>query len=64
MVTLFRDRQTPFTAELVPVFEVLRSMIGSQLARVVKTHNRHQPKGKWSGMFDDPAADDDIDLAA
>lgn len=59
VVTLFRDRSSPFTEEQTTELGVLGGLFAKQLARVIHIHHRHQPKKKW-----DTAGPDDIDLAA
>lgn len=62
VVTLFRDRRSPFDPELVSQLDVIGSALGAHLGRVVTIHHRHLPKHKW-GLFD-PPADDDWGMAA
>lgn len=62
VVTLFRDRRTPFPATVLPMFQMLSELFARQLARVIHVHHRHLPKDQWGG-FGEPD-DGDVDLAA
>ena len=61
VVTLFRDRRTPFAEKLLPTLTIIRDLFGKQLARVIHIHHRHLPKDQWGGLDE---GEDDIDLAA
>ncbi|MCC6661001.1 MAG: hypothetical protein IT437_08970 [Phycisphaerales bacterium] len=61
VVILFRDRRTPLSEDLRPVFQTISELFGRQLARVIHIHHRHLPKDQWGGFA---GPDDDIDLAA
>lgn len=63
IVTLFRDRKTPFAAGQFPMLRVIRDLFARQLARVIHTHHRHLPREKW-GHFGEPEGGSDMDLAA
>jgi len=62
VVVFFRDRRQPFAAETLPALTIIQDLFGKQLARVIRTHHRHHPKGGW-GMPGDEGLGD-IDLAA
>jgi FixJ family two-component response regulator len=68
VLTLFRDRSTPFSESLKPVLKTMGDLFGKQLSRIIHVHHRHLPKSKWGAPGDpcDPPErnDDDIDLAA
>lgn len=61
VLTLFRDRRTPFPEGLIPTLRTVRDLFADQLGRIIRTHHRHLPNHKW-GLLGD--GDDDIDLAA
>lgn len=63
IVTLFRDRKTPFPAGQLPMLRLIRDLFARQLARVIHTHHRHLPREKW-GHFGEPEGGSDMDLAA
>jgi len=63
IVTLFRDRKTPFPVGQLPMLRLIRDLFARQLARVIHTHHRHLPREKW-GHFGEPEGGNDIDLAA
>lgn len=44
VMTLFRDHRTPFDAEACEAVGLIAEIMGKQLARVVRTHNRHKPE--------------------
>lgn len=51
VVILFRDKRTPISCgNDVPRLEMIREFFGKQLAKVIKTHHRHQPKHQWDGF--------------
>jgi DNA-binding response OmpR family regulator len=54
VLVAFRDGRTPFTAEDHRTVEVLGTLFGRQLARVISIHHRHTPQDKWGA--DDLAA--------
>lgn len=64
VLTLFRDRRTPFPEGLIPTLRTIRDLFADQLGRIIRTHHRHLPKHKWGLLGDGDAGDDDIDLAA
>ncbi|MBL8761222.1 MAG: response regulator [Phycisphaerae bacterium] len=66
VMTFYRDQRTPFSAELRRTLSTLAELFTRQVARVVSIHHRHLPKSQWgkSGLFDEPDAGPDIDLAA
>ncbi|XVJ58168.1 MAG: hypothetical protein HEQ23_01720 [Tepidisphaera sp.] len=64
VITLFRPRSQPFTAEVASCFGVLTGLFAQQLSRVIHVHHRHLPKHKWGYPGDSPDGADDIDLAA
>jgi len=49
VMTLFRDRSTPFSEELLDQLDVLRGLFAEGLARVIRVHHRHLPEDQWSG---------------
>lgn len=59
VMTLFRDRATPFPDELVPQLKVMSDLFAKQLARVIRIHHRHLPDKQWTGF--DSWDDDDED---
>lgn len=51
IITLFRDRSTPFTEDHLAQLEVMRDVFGKQLAKVVRIHHRHLPaQDNWPGF--------------
>jgi FixJ family two-component response regulator len=51
IITLFRDRSSPFTPDHLAQLEVLREVFGQQLAKVVRIHHRHLPaQDNWPGF--------------
>lgn len=70
VLTLFRDRSTPFSESLRPILKTMGDLFGKQLSRIIHVHHRHLPKSKWGAPGDPcdpgspPERDDDIDLAA
>lgn len=44
IIFLFRDKEAPFGEELAPMLDSLRSVLGEQLATVVRIHNRTGPE--------------------
>jgi DNA-binding response OmpR family regulator len=52
VVTLFRDRRTPFDPAAVELASRLGPVFGAQLGRVVRIHHRHLPRDKWSALGD------------
>ncbi|MDX2132008.1 MAG: GAF domain-containing protein [Planctomycetota bacterium] len=58
----FRDRRTPFADAHVRTLGLIGSLFAEQMARVVRTHNRHLPKSQWDGPGE--AGPDDFDLRA
>ncbi len=58
----FRDRRTPFSDAHVHTLGLIGSLFAEQMARVIRTHNRHLPKSQWDGPGDGGA--DDFDLRA
>lgn len=59
VMTLFRDRSTPFPDELVPQLKVMSDLFAKQLARVIRIHHRHLPDKQWTGFdsWDDDEED-------
>lgn len=66
VMVFYRDQRTPFSSELRKTLTTLAELFTRQVARVVSIHHRHLPKSQWgkSGLFDEPDAGPDIDLAA
>lgn len=64
VVVFFQDQQAPFSTSLVELIEPVTSMVGSQLARVVRVHHRHLPKDKWGSLTEPHSLGDDFDIAA
>lgn len=62
--TLFRDRSTPYSPEILPIIRTMSALFARQLARVIHIHHRHLPKHKWGHPGDPYGGADDIDLAA
>ena len=62
--TLFRDRSTPYSPEILPSIRTMSALFARQLARVIHVHHRHLPKHKWGHPGDPYGGADDIDLAA
>jgi hypothetical protein len=62
VAVFFRDYRTPFTDAQSRSLRLICDLFAAQLSRVIRTHNRHLPKGQWSGPWD--RGSDDIDLAA
>lgn len=60
VVTLFRDRRSPFTDEALDQVRVMRDVFTQQLARVVRIHHRAVGAPEWPG-FD---IEDDHGMAA
>jgi CheY-like chemotaxis protein len=50
--TLFRERSTPFPAELAPLLARLGEVFAAQLARVIRIHHRHLPRDQWGALGD------------
>lgn len=48
VMIFFRDARNPFSPAAVRTIDLIASLFGSQLARVIKTHHRHLPKDQWS----------------
>lgn len=57
VIALFRDKKTPFTASMLPLFKTIAELFGKQLARVIHVHHRHLPKDQWGGFG--PGEDED-----
>ena len=64
IVTLFRDRRTPFSDKHTPMLGVIADLFARQLGRVIRIHHRHLPKDQWGGFGAADEGEDDIDLAA
>ena len=68
VITLFRDKRTPFGENDVKMLSIIAEHFGSQLSRVIHVHHRHLPKDQWGGFETDLDDEDegfgDIDLAA
>jgi DNA-binding response OmpR family regulator len=71
LITLFRDRRSPFASDAVPIMKIIADLFARQLSRVIHCHHRHLPKHKWglpgSAFTTDPEQQDefeDDDLAA
>ncbi len=64
IMTLFRDRRTPFSPVLLEQVRAISELFAAQLARVIHIHHRHLPKEKWGMLGDAPADDGYDDLAA
>jgi hypothetical protein len=62
IAVFFRDYRTPFSNSQSRALRLIGALFAAQLSRVIRTHNRHLPKGQWSGPWD--RGSDDIDLAA
>lgn len=60
VVTLFRNRKSPYTDEILAQLEVMRDIFTQQLARVVRIHHRAHTDQEWPG-FD---VEDDRGMAA
>jgi hypothetical protein len=62
VLALFRDRSRSFGEDDVRMLEIIGTLFGRQLARVIQTHHRHLPRDEWglSGDYgvDEPADDD------
>ncbi len=62
VLALFRDRSRSFDEDDVRMLEIIGTLFGRQLARVIQTHHRHLPKDQWglSGDYgmDEPGDDD------
>jgi len=64
VLSLFRDRHSPFTEGAVGLLTALAPAFARQLAQVIYVHHRHLPKEQW-GTFGEPEDDiDGLDLAA
>ncbi|TVQ31107.1 MAG: response regulator [Phycisphaeraceae bacterium] len=63
VITLFRDRSTPFSDELIPQLKVMSDLFARQLERIIRIHNRHHPDKEWSG-WDSWDEDDEGDIIA
>lgn len=66
VIVFYRDQRTAFSTELRRTLTTLAELFTKQVARVVSIHHRHLPKSQWgkAGLFDEPDAGPDIDLAA
>ncbi|MCA9278646.1 MAG: hypothetical protein H6815_10685 [Phycisphaeraceae bacterium] len=64
VVAFFQDQQCPFSTKLVELIEPVATLVGSQLARVVRVHHRHLPKDKWGSLTEPHSLGDDFDIAA
>jgi DNA-binding response OmpR family regulator len=62
VVTLFRDKRTPFPEPVIATLGTVADLFARQLGRVIHMHHRHLPKDQWGGFGD--ADDNDVDLAA
>jgi len=62
VLALFRDRSRSFSEDDVRMLEIIGTLFGRQLARVIQTHHRHLPRDEWglSGDYgmDEPGEDD------
>jgi hypothetical protein len=63
VLVLFRDRRAVFNEATTKTVNLMCGLVGEQLARVVRTHNRHLPKDKWASPGDHTGGND-ADLAA
>lgn len=48
VMIFFRDARNPFSQSTIGTINLIASLFGTQLARVIKTHHRHLPKDQWS----------------
>lgn len=64
VITLFRPRSAPFSAEVSQRCGLMAGLFAKQLSRVIHIHHRHLPKHKWGFPGDPAGGADDIDLAA
>lgn len=62
VVALFRERGNPFPRALIRTLETIGGLFGRQLARVIRVHHRHLPKGQWGALGD--GEDEGFGLAA
>lgn len=60
IITLFRDRSRSFSQDDVRMLEIIGTLFGKQLTRVIQTHHRHLPKDQW-GLSGDYGNDSPID---
>jgi len=62
VLALFRDRSRSFGEDDVRMLEIIGTLFGRQLARVIQTHHRHLPRDEWglSGDYgvEEPGDDD------
>lgn len=57
VLALFRDAGRPFGEQDVRTVNIIGTLFGAQLERVIRVHHRHLPKDQW-GVFDPPAHED------
>lgn len=50
VLALFRDESEPFNTETADAIRSIRDVFSSQLAKVVRVHNRATPKAEWLGF--------------
>lgn len=48
VMIFFRDARNPFSPAAIRTIDLIATLFGRQLARVIKTHHRHLPKDQWS----------------
>lgn len=58
VMIFFRDSRNPFSPAAIGTINLIASLFGSQLSRVIKTHHRHLPKDQWSRPGDGSDSDE------
>ncbi|MFA6046486.1 MAG: hypothetical protein WC718_15990 [Phycisphaerales bacterium] len=57
VMIFFRDARNPFSPAAIRTIDLIASLFGRQLSRVIKTHHRHLPKDQWSRPGDGSDSD-------
>ncbi|MFK7883305.1 MAG: response regulator [Phycisphaerales bacterium] len=61
VLALFRDSGRAFSEQDIRTVNIIGSLFGAQLERVIHVHHRHLPKDQW-GVFDPPSHEDTDDF--